>query len=44
VLDATKNYVLSNTLTSAEWQNRELLSGDVASKVAGLKARMEATS
>lgn len=37
VLNSTKKYVVSNTLTSAEWQNSEILSGDVASKVAGLK-------
>ena len=38
VLNETKKYVLSSTLTSADWQNSELLSGDVASKVAELKA------
>jgi dihydrofolate reductase len=37
VLNATKKYVLSNTLTSADWQNSEILTGDVASKVAKLK-------
>ena len=39
VLNATKKYVVSNTLTSAEWENSEILSGDVASKVAELKAQ-----
>ncbi len=38
VLNNTKKYVVSNTLTSAEWQNSEILSGDVASKIAELKA------
>ena len=38
VLNKTKKYVVSNTLTSAEWQNSEIVSGDVASKVAALKA------
>ena len=38
VLNETKKYVVSNTLTSADWQNSEILSGDVASKVAALKA------
>jgi dihydrofolate reductase len=39
VLNETKKYVVSDTLTSAEWQNSEILSGDVASKVAELKAQ-----
>jgi dihydrofolate reductase len=39
VLNATKKYVVSNTLTSAEWENSEILSGDVASKLAELKAQ-----
>ena len=39
VLNATKKYVLSNTLTGAEWENSEILDGDVASKVAELKAQ-----
>jgi len=38
VLNSTKKYVVSNTLTSADWQNSEILSGDVAAKVVGLKA------
>jgi dihydrofolate reductase len=38
VLNSTKKYVVSNTLTGAEWQNSEILSGDVAAKIAGLKA------
>src|SRR5262245_19545063 len=38
VLNATRKYVDSNTLTSAEWTNSEIVSGDVAGKVEGLKA------
>jgi dihydrofolate reductase len=38
VLNATKKYVVSDSLTSAEWQNSEILDGDVAAKVAALKA------
>jgi dihydrofolate reductase len=39
VINSSKKYVLSNALTSAEWQNTEILSGDVASKLAELKAQ-----
>src|SRR5215216_6678568 len=39
VLNAIKKYVVSDTLTSADWQNSEILSGDVASKLAELKAQ-----
>jgi dihydrofolate reductase len=38
VLNSTKKYVLSNTLTSAEWENSAVVNGDVASKLAELKA------
>jgi dihydrofolate reductase len=38
VLNATKKYVVSNSLTKAGWQNSEIISGDVASKVAEIKA------
>ena len=38
ILNATSKYVVSNTLTKAEWQNSEILSGDVASRLAELKA------
>ena len=38
VLNATKKYVLSDSLTAAEWQNSELISGDVASKLRDIKA------
>jgi dihydrofolate reductase len=39
VLNATKKYVVSNTLTSADWENSEILGGDVASKLAELKGQ-----
>jgi dihydrofolate reductase len=39
VLNATKKYVVSNSLQKAEWQNSEIISGDVAQKVADLKAQ-----
>jgi dihydrofolate reductase len=38
VLNPTKKYVVSNTLTSADWENSEILGGDVASKITELKA------
>src|SRR5215218_11214013 len=38
VLNATKKYVVSDRLTSAEWQNSAIVSGDVASKIAEIKA------
>jgi len=38
VLNSTKKYVVSNTLASADWQNSEILRGDVAAKLAALKA------
>ena len=38
VLNATTKYVVSKTLTSAEWENSEILNGDVASKISELKA------
>jgi dihydrofolate reductase len=39
VLNSMKKYVLSDTLTSADWENSELLTGDVASKLAEVKAQ-----
>jgi dihydrofolate reductase len=39
VLNSIKKYVLSGTLTNAEWENSEIISGDVASKLAALKAQ-----
>ena len=39
VLNPAKKYVLSDSLASADWENSEIISGDVASKLAELKAR-----
>jgi dihydrofolate reductase len=39
VMNSIKKYVVSDTLTSAEWENSEILTGDVASKLADLKAK-----
>jgi dihydrofolate reductase len=39
VLNSMKKYVLSNTLARADWQNTEIISGDVAGKVAAIKAQ-----
>lgn len=39
VMNSIKKYVLSNTLTSAEWENSEILSGDVAPGIAEIKAQ-----
>jgi dihydrofolate reductase len=36
-MNGTPKYVVSNTLTSAEWQNSTLISGDVIKEVAQLK-------
>jgi dihydrofolate reductase len=38
-LNRTRKYVASRTLKSVEWQNSELLTGDVAEAVARLKER-----
>jgi dihydrofolate reductase len=38
VLNTAKKYVVSNTLSTADWQNSEIVSGDVAAKIASLKA------
>jgi dihydrofolate reductase len=38
-INGVKKYVVSNTLTSAEWNNSEILSGDVRSRIEELKAR-----
>jgi dihydrofolate reductase len=40
-LRATRKYVISSSLTEARWDNTEILGGDGASVVAGLKARHE---
>ncbi len=39
VINAMKKYVVSNSLTVAEWQNSELISGDAARKLADIKAQ-----
>ena len=39
VMNATKKYVVSNSLQAAEWQNSEIISGDVAQTLTDLKAR-----
>ena len=39
VMNSIKKYVVSNTLQSAEWQNTELISGDVAKTLTDLKAQ-----
>ena len=39
VMNSTKKYVVSDSLQAAEWQNSELVSGDVARKLADIKAR-----
>jgi dihydrofolate reductase len=39
VLNSIKKYVVSDTLTSADWENTELLKEDVASRLAEVKAQ-----
>jgi dihydrofolate reductase len=39
VLNSIKKYVVSNSLHAAEWQNSEIISGDVAQKLTDLKAQ-----
>jgi len=39
VMNSIKKYVVSNSLQSAEWQNSEIISGDVAQKITDLKAQ-----
>jgi dihydrofolate reductase len=38
VMNSMKKYVVSNSLEAAEWQNSEIISGDVAQKLADVKA------
>jgi dihydrofolate reductase len=38
VMNGMKKYVVSNSLQVAEWQNSEIISGDVAGKLTELKA------
>jgi dihydrofolate reductase len=39
VMNSIQKYVVSNRLRAAEWQNTEIVSGDVAQKLTDLKAR-----
>jgi dihydrofolate reductase len=39
VMNSMKKYVVSESLRTATWQNSEIVSGDVAQKVADIKAR-----
>lgn len=39
-MNGTPKYVVSNTLTSAEWQNSTLVSGDVPKELARLKEQL----
>jgi dihydrofolate reductase len=38
VMNSIKKYVVSNSLQTAEWQNSEIISGDVAQKLTDIKA------
>ncbi len=39
VMNSMKKYVVSNSLQAAEWQNSEIISGDVAGKLTELKGQ-----
>jgi dihydrofolate reductase len=39
VMNSIKKYVVSNSLQTAKWQNSEIISGDVAGKLAEIKAQ-----
>jgi len=39
VMNSMKKYVVSNSLQTAKWQNSEIVGGDVARKLADLKAQ-----
>jgi len=39
VMNSIKRYVVSTTLQAAEWQNSEIISGDVARQLTGIKAQ-----
>ena len=39
VINSMQKYVVSNSLQTAEWQNTEVVGGDVAGKLAEIKAR-----
>jgi dihydrofolate reductase len=38
VMNSMKKYVISNSLKTADWQNSEVISGDVAGQLAAIKA------
>jgi RibD C-terminal domain len=44
VINSIKKYVVSNSLQVAEWENTDIISGDVAKKLIDLKAMTVATS
>ena len=39
VMNSIKKYVVSNSLQTAEWQNSEIISGEVAQKLTDIKAQ-----
>jgi dihydrofolate reductase len=39
IMNSIKKYVVSNSLQAAEWQNSEIISGDVAQKLTDLKGQ-----
>ena len=39
VINEIRKYVVSDSLQAAEWQNTEIVNGDAAAKLAGLKAQ-----
>ncbi len=39
VMNSIKKYVISNSLQAAEWQNSEIINGNIAQKLAGIKAQ-----
>jgi dihydrofolate reductase len=39
VMNSTKKYVVSNSLQTAEWQNSEIISGDVTQELTDIKAQ-----
>ena len=38
-MNSIKKYVVSNSVQAAEWQNSEIISGDVAQKLTDIKAQ-----
>ena len=42
-INTVPKYVVSSTLASADWQNTEVVSGDVAAQLAELRARTDGT-